>query len=202
MEHTRTMPDRMPWFLAVVVFAAGFVGASAAVAGEMLTFEKDIRPIFKAYCLDCHGGGESLKGRLDLRLKRFAERGGKSGPAIVAGQPGESLLVERLKSGEMPPGEKKVPPEQIGLIERWIAAGASASRNEPERLEPGINLTPEERAYWAFQPVRRPAPPSMGTADVRIRTPIDAFVLARLREHGLDMAPDADQAHLDPTRRP
>ena len=87
----------------------------------MLTFEKDVRPIFKAYCLDCHGGGEALKGHLDLRLKRFAERGGDSGPAVVAGRPEESLLIERLKNGEMPPGEKKVPPEQIALIERWIA---------------------------------------------------------------------------------
>ena len=128
-----------------------------------MTFEKDVRPIFKAYCLDCHGAGEALKGHLDLRLKRFAERGGDSGPAVVAGRPEESLLVERLKNGEMPPGEKKVPPEQIALIERWIAGGAVAKRKEPERLDPGIDLTPEERAYWAFQPIRRPAPPHIWT---------------------------------------
>ena len=73
-------------------------------------FERDIRPIFKAYCLDCHvAAGEAIKGHLDLRLKRFAERGGDSGPAIVAGRPDESLIIERLKNGEMPPGQKKVP---------------------------------------------------------------------------------------------
>ena len=102
MEQTDTISNRMLWLLALA-FAAGFAGVSSARAGEALTFEKNVRPIFKAYCLDCHGGGESLKGKLDLRLKRFAERGGKNGPAIVAGQPGESLLVERLKSGEIAP---------------------------------------------------------------------------------------------------
>ena len=133
---------------------------------------------------------------LDLPLtKRFAERGGDSGPAVVAGRPEESLLIERLKNGEMPPGEKKVPTEQIDVIERWIAGGALAQRKEPERLNSGIDLTPEERAYWAFQPIRPKVPPMFGPND-RVRTPIDAFVLAKLRERGLSFAPDADNRTL------
>jgi mono/diheme cytochrome c family protein len=187
------MPDRLTCPLAIAL--AWFVSLAPVEAGEALTFEKDVRPIFKAYCLDCHGAGEALKGRLDLRLKRFAERGGDSGPAVVAGRPEESLLIERLKNGEMPPGEKKVPPEQVALIERWIAGGALAKRNEPKRLDPGIDLTPEERAFWAFQPVRRPVPPRFGPDD-RVRTPIDAFVMAKLRERGLSLAPDADKRTL------
>jgi len=187
------MADRLTYSVAIAL--AWFVSISPAEAGEGLTFEKDVRPIFKAYCLDCHGGGEALKGHLDLRLKRFAERGGDSGPAVVAGRPEESLLIERLKEGEMPPREKKVPPEQIALIERWIAGGALARRQEPERLDPGIDMTPEEREYWAFQPIRRPAPPTFGPND-RVRTPIDAFVLAKLRERGLSFAPDADKRTL------
>jgi len=102
------MPSRLTSALALAL--AGCVLIPPVDAGDRLTFEKEVRPIFKAYCLDCHGGGEVLKGHLDLRLKRFAERGGDSGPAVVAGRPQESLLVERLKNGEMPPGEKKVPP--------------------------------------------------------------------------------------------
>ena len=187
------MPERLTFSVALAF--AWFVGISAVGAGDGLTFEHDIRPIFKAYCLDCHGAGEAVKGHLDLRLKRFAERGGDSGPAVVAGRPEESLVIDRLKKGEMPPGEKKVPPEQIVLIERWIAGGAMVKRKEPERLDPGIDLTPEERAYWAFQPVRRPAPPAFGPND-RVTTPIDAFVVARLRERGLSLAPDADKRTL------
>ncbi len=182
--------------------------ANAATAAEPLTFEHDVRPILKTYCLDCHGGGEKLSGKLDLRLARFARTGGDGGPAIVAGNPAGSLLVERLKSGEMPPTEKKVPAEKIAVIEQWIAAGAAAGRNEPEQLPPGIDITPEERAFWFFQPIKRREPPLLANtvatmaqlvqqpgADL-VRTPVDDFVLARLREKGLRFAPEADPLTL------
>ncbi len=175
---------------------AGLVAlAASALRAEELSFEQDVRPIFKAYCLDCHGGGEQIEGNLDLRLKRFAAKGGDSGPAVVAGNAPDSLLLARLKSGEMPPTEKKVPPEQIALIERWIASGAKALREEPETLPPGIDITPEERAYWFFQPLKMPQPPAHTALD-RVRTPIDAFLLAKLREQGLAFAPDADKRTL------
>jgi hypothetical protein len=51
------------------------------------------------------------------------------------------------------------------------------------------------RAYWFFQPVRPAQPPRFAAAD-GIRTPIDAFVLARLREKGLAFNPDADRRTL------
>jgi hypothetical protein len=174
------------------VALAGCVESNSVRAQAGLTFERDVRPIFKEYCLDCHGGGESIKGKLDLRLKRFIERGGKSGPAIVARKPEESYLVVRIKEGEMPPGEKKVPSDKIAVIERWVAGGAATLRPEPERLSPGTGITSEERAFWAFQPIRRRDPPAFRTAD-KARTPIDAFVLARLRARGLSFAPDADK---------
>ena len=180
----------------LVLFTLAFWGCiSVCLAEDSITFERDVRPIFKAYCLDCHGGGDVLKGRLDLRLKRFAERGGDSGPAIVAGKPEESYLLDRLHDAEMPPGEKKVPREKIELISRWIAAGATTLRPEPKRLPPGVDITPEERAYWAFQPIKRPDPP-LFRGDDHCRTPIDAFVLARLRKHGFSLADEADKRTL------
>jgi Protein of unknown function (DUF1553)/Protein of unknown function (DUF1549)/Planctomycete cytochrome C len=181
--------------LCISLALAGCIGSISARAHAGLTFERDVRPILKEYCLDCHGGGESIKGKLDLRLKRFIERGGKSGPAIVAGKPEESYLLVRLKEGDMPPGEKKVPPEKIAVIERWVAGGAATLRREPERLSPGADITPEERAHWAFQPIRRGDPPAFRTP-ARVRTPIDAFVLARLRTRGLMFAPEADKRTL------
>ncbi|WP_205678651.1 PSD1 and planctomycete cytochrome C domain-containing protein [Aquisphaera insulae] len=170
-------------------------GLAAAGEDGPPTFEHDVRPILKAYCLDCHGGGEALKGKLDLRLRRFAVRGGKSGPAVVPGKPGESELLTRVRGEEMPPGEKKVPADRIAVLEKWIAAGAPTIRDEPQDLPAGIDITPEERAFWAFQPIRRPEPPRAGPKD-RVRTPIDAFILARLREHGLGFAPEADRRTL------
>ncbi len=95
----------------------------------------------------------------------------------------------------MPPGEKKVPSEQIALIERWIAGGAAATRKEPERLDPGIDMTPEERAYWAFQPsagrCRRRLHRTIGSGRQLMRSS-----LAKLRERGLALAPDADKRAL------
>src|SRR2546429_6372438 len=89
-------------------------------AAEPVTFEQHVRPILKVYCLDCHGGGEKLRGGLDLRLKRFAEKGGDSGPAVVPRQPGRRLLLARLKAGAMPPGDKEVPPEKRAVLEKWV----------------------------------------------------------------------------------
>ena len=64
-----------------------------------LTFEHDVRPTLKAYCLDCHGGNEKLEGGLDLRLAKFAVRGGETGPAVVVGAPDQSLLLSRYVAG-------------------------------------------------------------------------------------------------------
>src|SRR6185437_3214601 len=189
-------PLRPTFALRIVLFATvACAPRPAIVAGEKITFEQHVRPILKVYCLDCHGGGEKLKGKLDLRLRRFAVHGGKSGPALVPGDAANSLLLARLKAGEMPPGEKKVPTEQIAVIERWIAAGAPAQRSEPAKLPPGIDITPQERAYWCFQPIRHVEPPKFSAAD-RVRTAIDAFVLAKLREKGLSFNPDADRRTL------
>src|SRR5579884_1251185 len=185
-----------PLSIFCLAFSTALTAAPPAVADDTeVTFEQHVRPIFKVYCLDCHGGGEKVKGKLDLRLRRFAVRGGKSGPALLPGDAASSRLLKRLKAGEMPPGEKKVPAEQIAVLERWIAAGAPARRDEPATLPPGIDITPEERAYWFYQPIRRVEPPQFPAAD-RVRTPIDAFVLAKLRAGGLSFNADADRRTL------
>ena len=114
----------------------------AELEGSELTFEKDIRPIFREHCYDCHGATDQLEGNLDLRLVRFMVRGGESGPAILANQPEQSLLLSRLRAGEMPPGAVPVPEEQIATIERWIAAGAPTADeilDEASTLVAGID---------------------------------------------------------------
>jgi hypothetical protein len=82
----------------------------AASAAVELSFEKDIRPILKAHCFHCHGEDGHTKGDLDVRLKRFLEKGGESGPSIIPGKPHESLLLEMVKKGEMPKADKKLKP--------------------------------------------------------------------------------------------
>ena len=128
--------------------------------------------------------------------------GGETGPAIEPGNPDESLLLQRIRDGEMPPGDKKMSAEELTVIEKWVAAGAATARDEPEKLDAGLGITPEEREFWSFQPLKRPAIPELNNTD-RVRTPIDAFIAAKLQAEGLDFSDDADdltlltRAHFD-----
>lgn len=179
-----------------------WIGASIAtllccvdVRAADLTYEQHIRPIFRAHCFDCHGATDEIEGGLDLRLVRFMIEGGDSGAAILPMNPGESYLVERLRSGEMPPGETRVPEAEIETIEKWIAAGAKTARTEPESIGPGLGITPEERAYWFFQPITRTDVPTFD-ASARVRTPIDALVLQNMDAETRGFEADVDRRAL------
>src|SRR5690606_16975701 len=120
---------------------------------------------------------------LDLRLVRFMTAGGDSGPSIVPGDAQGSYLFQRIRDGEMPPGElHKLTPEQIDTVRRWIDAGAPTLRPEPQEVD-GYLITEEERSHWSFQPIKRPPLPAVQHPE-RVRTPIDNFVLDRLETEG------------------
>ncbi|MCA8996611.1 MAG: DUF1549 domain-containing protein, partial [Planctomycetaceae bacterium] len=161
-----------------------------------LAFERDIRPIFRAHCFDCHGATEEMKGGLDLRLVRLMERGGDSGPAITPGDPNASYLLDRVRNGEMPPGDHHVPADQVETLTRWLAAGAPTARPEPESIGPGLGITPEERSFWAFQPITRPETPDPESfaAETHVRTPLDAVLVGNAKDGKL--APQADRDTL------
>ncbi|TXT26390.1 MAG: hypothetical protein FD138_2855 [Planctomycetota bacterium] len=164
--------------------------------GQELTFETHVRSIFKAHCLDCHGAEEEPKGKLDLRLVRLMRKGGESGAAIEPGKPEASLLLQRIKSGEMPPGQVKVSAREIEVLEKWIAGGAKTARDEPAEIGKGLGITDEERAYWAFRPVKRPAVPEIRNAKTETRNGVDTFVLSKLQERGLSFGSEADKLAL------
>jgi mono/diheme cytochrome c family protein len=191
----------------LAVLAATPITAVADNASVALTYERDIRPIFRAHCFDCHGATDELKGGLDLRLVRFLKKGGESGPAITSGQPNESYLLERLRNGEMPPGEARVPVAEIEIIEKWIAAGAKTARPEPDSIGPGLGITEEERSFWSFQPIRRPDVADLASfpAASRVRTPIDALLLnSAMSDHaesGTDKPATTHHSFADDTDR-
>jgi hypothetical protein len=170
-------------------------GATATAPKHAVNFESDVRPILRAYCFDCHGANDEPEAGLDLRLRRLIAKGGDSGPAIVPGDREASLLLQRVVAGEMPPTEKKVPPEQVNVLAAWISAGAPTLRDEPKSIARGLPITEEDRAFWAFQPPKRPTIPTFGSGD-RVRTSIDALLLERMRELGLAFSPDADKLTL------
>jgi hypothetical protein len=169
----------------------------AKSGGETISFEHHVRPLLKAYCLDCHGGEEELQGDLDLRLARLIRKGGESGAAIIPGRPDDSLLIQRVRDGEMPPGEKKMPAADIDKLKRWIAAGAPTLRPEPELIDKGIGITPEEREFWAFQPLSKPAShPDDASKSSWARSAIDWQIESIAKSAGAPLADDADRATL------
>ncbi|MCA9180957.1 MAG: DUF1549 domain-containing protein, partial [Planctomycetales bacterium] len=178
--------------LLLVALASGL--PQLGLSSERLTFEKDIRPILKAHCFRCHGEGDVTEGSLDVRLRRGLVSGGDSGQAVQPGSPQESLLLERVTSGEMPPGEQSLPEEDIALLNAWIEQGAKTARPEPESLDGGAYITEEEQEFWSFQPIERPPLPPL--VDVESEQPIDWFVLARLRQAGLEFSPQAERSTL------
>ncbi|HMO63700.1 MAG TPA: PSD1 and planctomycete cytochrome C domain-containing protein, partial [Verrucomicrobiota bacterium] len=155
-------------------------------AAERVDFNREVRPILSDNCFACHGPDEqTIKGRLRLHERDFATRPARSGKAaIVPGDPGASGLLARVLTADeddhMPPAEtgKKLTPEQIETLRRWIAEGA------------------EYREHWALVPPVRPPVPEARGAKFETRNSIDAFIQARLVPEGLEPSPEADRATL------
>ncbi|MDB6025127.1 MAG: Protein of unknown function (DUF1553)/Protein of unknown function (DUF1549)/Planctomycete, partial [Verrucomicrobiales bacterium] len=190
---------RGPLFLPLVM-AVMFLVSFRAFAAEMDTsklppaatrpvdFEKDIKPIFAASCLQCHGP-EKQKGGFRLDLKTAALKGGDDyAPAIMAGKSAQSPLIH-LVSGMvpdllMPQKGDPLTSEQIGLLRAWIDQGATWP-------DDGKVTAP----HWSFQaPTRSPVPPTKNSRWVR--NPIDSFILAKLEQEKLSPSPETDRRTL------
>jgi hypothetical protein len=156
--------------------------------GGLPVFRAQVRPLLTAKCLTCHGP-DRKRGSLDLTRQASARAGGKGGPAVVPGQPEASLLLRKVAAGEMPP-QGPLTPEQVTALRQWIKAGAPY---EGEPLAPAVRRAGRE--WWSLQPLHSTIPPRVRNAGW-VRTPVDAFVLAKLEAHGLEPAPEADRATL------
>ncbi|MBK5296903.1 MAG: PSD1 domain-containing protein, partial [Vicinamibacteria bacterium] len=162
-------------------------------ASASVDFSRDIRPILEANCFECHGTKKS-RGRLRLDFKVAAFKGGNTGPALVAHNSDESLMVRRVLGldGEdrMPLDEDPLPDAQIALLRIWIDQGAVWP-------DDGSMTTAhaEDRGHWAYRTPVRPAIPRVSRTDW-VRTPIDAFILAGLEKEGLRPSPEADRTAL------
>jgi hypothetical protein len=115
--------------------------------------------------------------------------GGDTGPAIVPGKSGESLLIEQVASKTMPPGKNpKLGRAQLAVLRAWIDAGAPADTT----ASPTASAT---TTFWAFRPPKRPrVPPVRNTRQAA--NPIDRFLLARLEASGLSFSSEATRIEL------
>ena len=157
--------------------------ADAPSSEQLKYFETHVRPLLVEKCFQCHND-KKQKGDLRLDSREGVLLGGESGPAVVVGNLAESLLLDAVnyRSFEMPP-EGKLSEEQIGHLTKWVEMGAPwpAGETVAAAQPSGRELTDEDRAYWAFQPVKRVEPLTL-ERDTWSRTAGDRFILAKIRE--------------------
>ena len=164
--------------------------AGPASAGE---FVRDVRPILAARCTRCHGR-EVQKSGLRLDFAAGILEGSNAGPVVVAGKSAQSRLADAVRGRNgapaMPPEGDRLSPAEVQAIEAWIDAGAVPP--DGEVVEPPVRAKSE---HWAFQAVRRPEAPR-GIHPEWVRSPIDAFILARLEREGIEPSCEADAVTL------
>lgn len=164
--------------------------SACACAQDGAFFRSQVAPILEQHCVGCHSG-EEPKGGLDLSTAGGAFADGDSGTSIEPGKPDNSLLIEYVsgEEPEMPQNADPLTAEQVDALRRWIAAGAVW----PDDL----TLTDKKTIdadWWSLGPLAETNPPAID--DPWIRTPVDAFVVAQQREHGLSPSGEADRRTL------
>jgi hypothetical protein len=160
---------------------------------QLAFFESKIRPVLVENCHGCHSAEAQGKGKLKAGLfvdsREGLATGGETGPVIVSGKPAESLLLKvlnhEIKGVEMPP-KGKLSAAVIADLTKWIEMGAPDPRlasAPPVSHKKAIDVSAGKQ-WWSFQPTERPAAPVVKNAEW-VRTPIDAFILAKQEAAGL-----------------
>ncbi len=162
-------------------------------------FDQHVQPILAQHCFKCHGAEAKVKGSFTMTNRTSLLKGGDSGEVLES-----ELLVDAInyEGYEMPPSGK-LADNDIATITKWVKMGAPWSKTtedfgydgeqEVEHGPPQVNE--ETKKFWAYQPVTRPATPSVENVEW-IKNPIDAFVLNKLEENKLQPNSPADKASL------
>jgi hypothetical protein len=158
-------------------------------------FERDIRPLLHARCVECHGANKQQSG-LRLDYKAGAMKGGAPGAVIVPGSSATSELIRRVSSADkaemMPPTGARLTPREIALLKAWIDAGAPWPE---EKI--AVEAKRADQNWWSLQPLSIAEPPmTEGIPRLWASSPIDRFTYARLAERNLQPNPPSDRRAL------
>lgn len=196
---------RPPLTFAIPLLLSGFFASGtsgiAAPADGVEFFEKNVRPVLVNRCFECHSTTKKVKGGLALDSKETVLKGGESGPAVVPGDLEKSKLIEAIRYSnrdlQMPP-KQQMPASEIKALEEWVKMGAPDPRSAPvvaaSHAQKPIDIA-EGRKFWSFMPISNPKPPKASDPGW-VKTPVDAFILAKLDESGLKPAAPADKRTL------
>ena len=188
------------WLLAALAFTAPSPAADPTRA-QLDFFEGRIRPVLADKCYKCHSAqSEKVKGGLLLDSREDLLKGGKTGPAIVPGDPEKSLLIEAVRYTnedlQMPPKGEKLSGAQIADLTAWVKMGAPDPRRKSATARAGHNYVGDSgKNHWAWQPLKKSAVPAITPAN-RAATPVDNFILAKLEENALKPSAAADRRTL------
>jgi hypothetical protein len=156
-------------------------------------FKSEILPIFEKNCVKCHSQAQKMAG-LDLSTFSGVMSGGASGPVIAPGNAKRSLLWKMIELDKMPLGGQLSAADKQS-IKAYIEQGRFPAMNAAEVERHAKKITPQARAWWSFQRPVKAAVPAVRNRD-QLRTPIDAFILAKIEEKGWQLQPEADRVTL------
>ncbi|MFM2096064.1 MAG: hypothetical protein RIS70_3188 [Planctomycetota bacterium] len=175
------------------------IESTAASAEGIAFFEKKIRPVLVRECYGCHAteNEKNIRGSLVVDSRAGMLKGGDSGPAIVPGDPSQSLLIKAISHTDpelsMPP-TKKLDPEVQQDFAEWIRMGAPDPRQATKAPSKEVDIV-QGRQHWSFQPLKPVSPPAVKDPTWP-RTDVDRFVLAALETKSLTPVSDADPRTL------
>ncbi len=195
---------RVTMVVRLALLLCAFVVATSRGAEDVAFFESKVRPLLVERCLECHGE-KKQKGDLRLDSKSGWQKGGECGPAITAGKPEESLLIQAVsylnKDLQMPP-KKQLASEEVAVLKEWVQRGApdprvaavASAAPKPEDNE-WAEAFRKRLDWWSLKPLGKARPPLVRDA-AWSREPVDAFVRAALDAAKLAPAPAADPEAL------
>lgn len=150
-------------------------------------FEKNIRPVLSTQCYSCHSSNsKDVKGGLSLDNRQGILNGGDSGPSVVPGKIDESLLLDYIDSGDMPP-DNPLSQEVVDNFKKWVKMGMPDPRYKHENR--AIELR-QARQFWSFKKVKRP---SVAKYDGDV---IDGIINDELQKQNLAPVGNADEYTL------
>lgn len=165
----------------LLILIAYQLAAAPPQEADEAAFSEKVAPIFQRRCLSCHND-ENFASDLSLETRTGLEEAG----VVVPGDPAASRLLQVItgQKGQRPKMPKDAEPlteEEITTISDWIISGAV--------WPVGVQLKSVKAStadWWSLQPLMRAAVPNLKRTDAKwVRTPIDAFVLKKMFEKGL-----------------
>ena len=169
------------------------------MAKGLAIFKSDVRAALKQHCVKCHGD-DKTRGDFDLTTRAALLKGGDEGVSVIPGKSKQSRLLKLIAHEEkpfMPAKKPKLPSSVIAKIAQWIDLGAPYDKPLIDQAvaKKGMQVTDDDRQFWSFQPLKRPAVPAVKNAKWT-HNAIDGFVLRKLEEAKLAPNGPADSRAL------